>query len=209
MSNAETGPSVADIHHLEAYRSPEEIYDAFYNQYSPETFTDTDGRRVAYSLLNGRVLHMDETNDRTTHLMVHVKESDQPPRPYLARMIDGQPHCIFPYANEDFAVITTDGISTVRWRAVHARGLYKGRIDTIRNVYNPDRELVELTLRSEDGQKAAQGMFSKGTGNGMFAEYKQSRGWILSEQESALERSKILLPPAQPVHQLGALAVAS
>jgi len=204
MSNAEIEPPVADIYQLEAYRSPEEVYAAFYRDFDSKGLTE-QGYPVARTLLNGRVLHVDETNDRSTHILLHVLKGART-LPVIRQFAGEIPRHILPYSPEDFAAITTDGASITKWQATYAQGTYNYWLDTIHNPYNADRETLEIDFTGSNGKRARL-QCNIGKGNGIFMIEDGPTAWILAEDESELERTKLFSLRDRMVQPLAKIVV--
>lgn len=198
-----TGPEQGEIHQIEQYRTPSEVYAAFYELYGGEVLKDVStGMTSTGMLLDGRVLHIDETADRSTHIIVRRADIRTPAVTHLPYR--GQPnHCLY-YKAKDFMVVTTDGSGIEIWDVKDASGTYEGRIDTILNPYKPERETMTLSLINNSGTEKRKLEFNKATGEGTMNSYGGYGGWILKAEDSRQERNKQLA-----ILHLGHKAIAS
>lgn len=208
MSSQEAEPFRvnAEIHGLESRRTTPEVYAAFYNLYAGPAYQDGDG--VESSILLGpRVVHIDETQDRSQHLVVRIKEGTRYFQSRRERNGDEVRHYL-PYEASGFIVATTDGTGIERWRVQDVHGVHEGLIDGICNQYQPEKETIHMSVVSESGNKQKL-TFNMATGLGNVNFGQGSLGWILSDLESAHERQRIVPPTEEQVARLGHLAVVS
>jgi hypothetical protein len=207
MSTQETVPlwGTAEVHGLEARRTTAEVYAAFYNLYA-EAYQDGDG--VSSSLLmSPRIIHVDETGDRSQHIVVRQKDSDGLVRP-MSRVFYSKTYQLnVPYWPEHFIVATTDGETINQWTVETAHGIYEGRIVQPLHPYDPENETIRLEL-VKDGVRNKL-TFNAATGLGRFGMGNQNAGWILSDVESAHERHRIVPPTEEQVARVGHLAIVS
>lgn len=195
----------AEVHGIESRRTSQEVYAAFYNLYAHDSHQDADG--VSSTLfLSPRILHFDETDDRSQHIVVRHKDSSKLIRP-SHRVFHSKTYQLYlPYDDEDFIVATTDGETIEQWNVQYATGIYEGRIHTVMYPYQPENETVHLNLM-RDGEKRKL-TFNLATGLGRLDIGNKQVGWILGDEESNSEYQRLTAVSETPV-TLGHLAVVS
>ena len=199
MSSPEKEPAVS-VTQLHELRSEIETYEAFYRLYG-----ESEVERRGFSTILSRVLHIDETEDRSIHFVIaHANVAISPiRRQYDSR---GTPIHYVPYNAHDIKVVSTDGTSITEYSVLNAYGTYRAHLNSTDHQYNPIHEKVELTLMS-----AAEGLitakFNMATGDGTVDRGGQPCGWILSDTESTRIREIILTPALADT--LGHTAMAS
>jgi hypothetical protein len=209
MSAYEQEP-IASVTQLQKLRTAAETYESFYQLNGL-----TELQRKGFSTVLNRVLHIDETEDRSTHFVI-AKADDAPRRirEHYNRL--GVPAHHIQYNAKDIIVASTDGNLITKYDVVSAHGTYRANLGHGNDNYDPYHETLELSLVADSAKLSIKNLiraeFNVATGNGTVEFGGQPRGWILSDRESVRIRDIILtpaLPDSEPVAALGHIATAS
>lgn len=199
LSQQTTGEG--EIHQLESRKSPFETYETFYRLYDQPAL-----EKRGFSTILRRVLHIDETEDRSHHFVVAHANTPMPPIRRRFGYLKSPNHYV-PYNTRDILVASTNGESIIEYDIMNALGSYRAYINDTSHPYNPENERVELALLSGQSRKVISAEFNMATGNGMVHLDGQYCGWILSEVESTKIR-ELIVPPTV-ISQIGHTAIVS
>jgi hypothetical protein len=200
MSLLEHEP-IAPVTQLQELRTSTETYETFHQLYNPSEL-----KRKGFSTLLNRVLHIDETEDRSTHFIVAQANVPQPP---IRRQYDHQraPLHYVPYNAQDIVIASTDGVSIAEYDVINAYGLYRAHLNSTDHQYDARYEKMYLTFSSDRMKQLIKAEFNVATGDGTIELGAQPCAWILSDHESAKIRDIILTPAL--TNTLGHTAIAS
>lgn len=181
--------SLANVSHLHEWKSNTATYRDFYEIYGT-------AREGAAILLN-RVLHVDESDDHSVHLIV---EQGHNSGGYMVPIVSSEynhaPVYRVGYSPTEVRIATTDGetISTYHTRCV--QGIYWGGIN---KAYDPADEQLQVDFVSLRTKETGLLAFNLATGRGSFALGERALGWILDAQESEELRQLALNPKPNPL----------
>lgn len=181
-----------EVHQLESRKSALETYETFYQLYGEDAL-----QNYGFSTILNRVLHMDETEDRSTHFV--IAKADVPKR-QIREHYDrlGVPAHFIPYKPNDIIVASTDGNLITEYDVVSAYGMYRAHLNDTDSKYDPHYETMELSLLPSMAVRSINHViraeFNLGTGYGTVAMGERPCGWVLSDQESTRIRNIILTP---------------
>jgi hypothetical protein len=184
----ETIASVTQLHEL---RTAAETYESFYQLYGL-----TELQRKGFSTILSRVLHIDETEDRSIHFVVAQAEVLQLPIRRRYNNLRVPMHYI-PYNSSDILIASTNGNSITEYEVVDAEGTYREYLNCTDKQYNPVHETMKLAFTTNAINRLIRAEFNVASGNGTVELGEQPCGWILSETESSRIRD-IILTPALP-----------
>lgn len=185
--------TLATISHFGNQSQRPEIYADFYAQFDP-TVVAAQGREIVLS----RVIHTDETDDRSRHIMITRDQHDINPA-MMRRFNDlGAPEHVVPYHADAFELIVTNGVRIVHYNLLSVRGIYRAHINGVEKQYDAANETIFMRCDSEAGQTATLNFNCK-TGDGVLRPHNEPAGWILSEQESHAVQATVLEAAAQSI----------
>lgn len=190
-----------EVHHLESRKTEVETYETFYRLYDRAAL-----EKRGFTALLSRVIHIDETEDRSHHFVIAHANKPMPPIRRRFGHLRTPDHYV-PYNPHDILVASTNGESIVEYDVMNAFGSYRAYLNNTSHPYDPANERVELSLLSDLNRQVITAEFNMATGNGMVHLDGEYCGWILSEQESTAIRERILQP--EPVRELGHTALSS
>jgi hypothetical protein len=205
MSNPEQESQLTadsgEVHQIESRKSALDTYETFYRLYDNAALQ----KRGFRAILN-RVLHIDETEDRSHHFVVAHAEVPLLP---IRRKYDhkGVPVHHVPYNPGNIMVASTDGESITEYSVLNAHGTYRAHLNGTTHGYDPIHEKLELSLQADVSKKLITAGFNMATGDGTVHIEGQYCGWILSEPESA--RIREFLIPRPVISELGHAAIVS
>lgn len=193
--------AIVPVTQLQELRTDAETYETFYQLYGAMEL-----QRNGFSTILNRVLHVDETEDRSVHFVVAHANILQPPirRQYDAR---GAPMHRISYNAEDIVVASTNGTSITEYDVVNAYGTYRAHLSPTDQQYNPVHERMELALASYAFKSLVRATFNMATGDGIVELGQQPCGWILSSEESTRIKESVLA--RKVAGELGHTAIAS
>lgn len=181
---------LAPIAHVGNQSPDPEVYAEFYAQLSPEALASRELETVL-----SRVLHTDETDDRSRHIMLLRQRFDRSP-PIIRRLNDiGAPEHLVPYREDAFELFMTDGLRISTYDILSVHGLYRACLNGIDRQYDARNETIFVRCRQE-GQHTSTLSFNCKTGDGVMNPYTEPTGWILSEQESLSVKNTVLAAAA-------------
>lgn len=194
-----------ELHYLESKKSSVETYKTFYQLYNPSEL-----KNRGYSTILNRVLHIDETNDRSTHFVIAKADAAHPRiREHYNR--HGVPAHTIPYSSRDLLVASTDGTLITEFDVISAHGMYGAMINETDKRYDPYFETMELSLIPSLSKFSINNLiraeFNVGTGCGTVAMGERPCAWVLSDAESTRIRNEILEPEC--ARDIGHTAIAS
>jgi hypothetical protein len=181
---------IAPVTQLQELKTNAETYEAFYRLYE-----ESELLRKGFSVILNRVLHIDETKDRSNHLI--VAQANVPMLPIRRQYGRGHaPMHYVPYSPGDMIVATTNGESITEYQTLNLHGTYRAHLNGVDQQYDPVYETVDMTLFSDITQELTLAQFNMGTGSGIVRLGGLSCGWILDDAVSAKIRQEILSPAA-------------
>ena len=166
---------IGEVHQLESLKSVLETYETFYRLYGPPAL-----QKRGFTPLLNRVIHIDETEDRSHHFVVAHADKPMPPIRRKYGYLKSPEHYI-PYNSQDMLVASTDGESITEYDIMNAFGTYRAYLNETTHQYDPANERVELALLSDVSKHVITAEFNMASGNGMVHLDGQYRGWILSD----------------------------
>lgn len=176
------------VHRLETRKSAEETYETFYRLYDQSALL-----KRGFSIILQRVIHIDETEDRSSHFVVaHAHTPMLPIRRQFDR--NHNPAHYIPYNSGDLIVASTNGQAITEYDVLNAHGTYRAYLNNTTHGYNPIHEKVEMTLQSDLAENIVTTEFNMATGDGVIHLDGQYQGWILSKRESARIKEDMLYP---------------
>jgi hypothetical protein len=188
--------TVTPVTHLQELRTATETYETFYQLYGLSEL-----QRKGFSTILSRVLHIDETEDRSIHFVVAQANTLQPPIRRRYNNLRVPMHYI-PYNAPDMLVASTNGTSITEYEVVNAEGRYRAHLNSTDQAYNPIHETMELAFTTNAIRRIIKAEFNMATGNGVVGLGEQPCGWILSDGESKSIRDIILTTtPENPLEQ--------
>lgn len=194
-----------EVHHLESRKSALETYETFYQLYG-----QSELRQYGFSTILNRVLHEDETEDRSTHFVIARADA---PRRQIREHYDrhGVPVHYITYKPQDIIVASTDGDLITEYDVVSAYGVYRAHLNHTDSKYDPHNETMDLSLLPNFAARSIHHVikaeFNVATGHGTVAMGERQCGWVLSDQESKRIRDIILTPSL--TQNVGHAAIAS
>lgn len=166
--------NLATVSFLQTRKPDAQTYRDFHELYGV-------ARNGAAILLN-RVLHIDETNDRSMHLIVtQQKMSGGLMVPIPECLSNETPRYKVGYNPMGTLIATTDGETITKHHTRSVHGIYQRSIN---RRYHPIFERLYVDFVSPQGNESGRAEFNLGTGGGNFSIGSRVLGWILGSQES-------------------------